>query len=278
MSVEELHAPEIRDVLEDGASVGAGDTSGAVGCTGDGGVEDRHPAVRIGERDAIGPIDARIGFRTRGSDEFESVSEEEFCEDECVDSYIQESAAREFRIGDARNLFHWSAQVGGQQDRGADDSGVERLPDCPDERQKTGPHRFCDKATEIGGAAENRFRLSAVDGKGFFAKDVFTEVEAEHHIGEMLRVRGSDIHQIDIWIGCEFPVGTVCGAGAPFGRECRCAVDGTGSDGRENEGRHLLHGFSHDGRDIAAAENSDSCHFIPLERGIIRGRQERGRA
>lgn len=138
---------------------------------------------------------------------------------ERIDAQVEEAAAGEVHVdhsvGGFKRSFGLGAdgEVGGDAEDFSDGGGTDCVADgegewkiaCPDGLHQEEGFVLCGGVEEFG--------LRGVDGEGFFAKDGFIVGEAEHHILEMVGVRGGDIDDVDVGVFREVFVRAVGGAG-----------------------------------------------------------------
>lgn len=90
---------------------------------------------------------------------------------------------------------------------------LDKLADLNAEGEVTSPDSFHKEEILLAGNLDEDLSLSSVDGEGFLAENILASLQRESDVLVVVGVRGRDVDDIDIGVGHESLVVTVCGAG-----------------------------------------------------------------
>ena len=115
----------------------------------------------------------------------------------------------------------------------ADGAVADQVAHLHTEREVAGPHSLHEEEVLLAGDIAQDLGLRGIDGEGLLAEDVLPGLEGQHHVLEVVRVRGCDGDDVDVGVRREVLVGPVGGAG---GRDARVGDELFGARRRRRGG------------------------------------------
>ena len=132
---------------------------------------------------------------------------------------IQESTTGQIGVHHAvcRSPFRFDiiaeARISHDTENLADLTLLDKLADLNAEGEVASPDSLHKEEILLAGNLDKNLSLSSVDGEGFLAENILACLQRESDVLVVVGVRGCDVDDIDVGVGHESLVVTVCGTG-----------------------------------------------------------------
>ena len=180
-----------------------------------------------------------------------------------VNANIQQSATGQIRIQNTGLIVDLIGQVRGQCVDGTNDAAFDNIIDHLAGRHVAGPNGFGNVDALLPGRVTDDFSLLDIHGECFLADDMLAILDAHHHLLEMVGMRGSDVHEIQIGILEHLFITAECLLNAILFRILASPAIITGRNGIAMNFRDSLQGMDNRINDSAGADNTN-VHKILL--------------
>ena len=210
IAVIDLQAFKIAYVVDHQIAFGSVDHSSSVADPDHGSRELGHLAVSVADGDILLGVQAFVCIGAVGIDPGDVIPKDHGGKVEQTYAGIHERTAAQRRFDHPAYLAYVVAQIGIEHGGFPDGPLPDHTQDLLIKRQEADPHGFGAEQLLLPGQGKELLRLSCVQGKGLFAKDVLPMLQRQLYIVIVLRVGRCDVDQVRFRIGDRFlirPVG-----------------------------------------------------------------------